>query len=105
MPTQNVNLSEHFAQFIRDCVASGHYNNASEVVRTALRLLEQQQEEHRMKLERLRSEVHTGFEDLKEGRYREINGEEELQSFFNEIDERSDALLRREATGVQATEV
>ena len=85
MPTQNVNLSDHFAQFIRNCVASGHYNNASEVVRTALRLLEQQQEEHRMKLERLQSLTSEAFEALDRGEYNTYSSET-IHELFDRVD-------------------
>jgi antitoxin ParD1/3/4 len=40
--TRNVSLTAELNAFIRSQVASGHYQNASEVVRAALRLLVQQ---------------------------------------------------------------
>ncbi len=45
MPTQNVNLADHHANFIRSSVDSGRYRNASEVVRAGLRLLEDHEAE------------------------------------------------------------
>jgi antitoxin ParD1/3/4 len=40
--TRNVSLTAELNAFIRAQVASGHYQNASEVVRAGLRLLAQQ---------------------------------------------------------------
>lgn len=51
MPTQNVNLPDHLAAFIRETTQGGRYQNASEVVRAELRLLETHEEEQRLKLE------------------------------------------------------
>jgi antitoxin ParD1/3/4 len=45
--TRNVSLTAELNAFIRDQVASGQYQNASEVVRASLRLLHRQ--EHRRK--------------------------------------------------------
>ncbi len=41
--TLNVSLPVELGQFIKDLVASGRYASASEVVRAALRLLEERQ--------------------------------------------------------------
>ncbi len=60
MPT-SVALSAHFEQFVRHQVASGRFNNASEVVRAGLRLLEDQQQEAAFKLEVLRAAIADGF--------------------------------------------
>lgn len=44
----NVHLTPELERFARECVAEGRYNNVSEVVRSALRLLQdwEQQREH-----------------------------------------------------------
>ena len=47
--TRNVSLTAELNAFIRAQVASGHYQNASEVVRASLRLLQRQEERHRRK--------------------------------------------------------
>ena len=44
MPTRNINLTEHFNAFVERQVSSGRYSSASEIVREALRLLEEQEQ-------------------------------------------------------------
>ena len=56
MPT-SVALGAHFEAFIKEQLASGRYNNASEVVRDGLRLLEDRQQERRINLDALRTEL------------------------------------------------
>ena len=46
-------LGEHFDRFVKEQVASGRYNNESEVVRDALRLAELRE----LKLQALREQV------------------------------------------------
>jgi antitoxin ParD1/3/4 len=59
MPT-SVTLSPHFEAFIRDQIVSGRYNNTSEVVRAALRLMEEQQQRRDIQLKALKAEIAAG---------------------------------------------
>lgn len=61
MPT-SITLSSHFEVFIRQQVESGRYNNASEVVRAGLRLLEDQERLNNVKLAELRQSISTGMQ-------------------------------------------
>ena len=54
MPTRNVVLTDRQAELIEKLVASGQYQNASEVLRDGLRLLERREREEVLKLEVLR---------------------------------------------------
>jgi antitoxin ParD1/3/4 len=72
MAARNVSLTPALAEFVDESVASGQFQNASEVVREGLRLLKQRQEEDRLRLERLRQEVRRGLDDLAHGRIIEV---------------------------------
>ena len=61
MPT-SVALGTHFEEFVKVQVSSGRYNNASEVVRDGLRLLQDQEDLRRAKLEWLRTELQQGLD-------------------------------------------
>lgn len=61
MPTRNVNLPEKLDQFITAKVESGEYANASEVMRTALRLLERDEREYEEKMAALRAAIDDGL--------------------------------------------
>ena len=60
MPT-SVALSPHFESFVRDQVESGRYNNASEVVRAGLRLLEDEQNRLQLQNEAMRAAIKAGL--------------------------------------------
>jgi antitoxin ParD1/3/4 len=61
-------LGERFENFIREQVASGRYNNASEVVRAGLRLLESEEELRKSKLVELDAMLDEGLADIDAGR-------------------------------------
>lgn len=61
MPTRNVSLPEKLDQFITAKVESGDYANASEVMRTALRLLEKEEREYEEKMAVLRAAIEEGL--------------------------------------------
>ena len=58
----NISLTPHLEEMIRGKIASGSYNSASEVVREALRLLEQADEFRALKMQKLREDIREGLE-------------------------------------------
>lgn len=62
MPTRNVNLTPELDRFVLKKVKGGRYENASEVVRAALRTLEREEREYQTKLAALRVAIKEGEE-------------------------------------------
>ena len=60
MPTRNVNLTDELDRFVLAKVESGRYENASEVVRAALRTLEREEQQYEIKLAALKSAIDEG---------------------------------------------
>lgn len=71
----------HQEQVIQDLVQSGRYQNASEVMREGLRLLEQRIAEDAAKIEALRQATSIGIMDLEHGRFTQLN-EGDLEHFL-----------------------
>jgi antitoxin ParD1/3/4 len=66
----NVSLTPELEKLVAERVTSGRYASASEVIREALRLLEE-----RDRLNRLRDDVQLGLEQLDQGRHRPFNNQ------------------------------
>ena len=58
----NVNLTPQLEEMVRTKVWSGMYTSASEVVREALRLMEEQDRFRAAKLEQLRQDIRKGLD-------------------------------------------
>jgi len=72
MPTRSVLLTNHQRDVIETLVKSGRYQNASEVLREGLRLIEQREREDAHKFQALRQATRTGLADLPAGRFTEV---------------------------------
>jgi antitoxin ParD1/3/4 len=70
MPTRNVVLTPHQASFVEQLVASGQYQNASEVLCEGLRLVEQREAETSARLTALKEVAAIGIADFDAGRFR-----------------------------------
>lgn len=75
MPTRNVVLTDHQEQLISGLVTSGRYQNASEVLREGLRLIEERGAREAAKLKILREAARVGFADFDAGRFLELDGD------------------------------
>ena len=63
----NVSLTRELEELVNQRVATGKYQSASEVVREALRLLEQRDAIRQARLERLRGELRRGQQQVEAG--------------------------------------
>ncbi len=81
----NFSLTPTLEQFVRDCARSGGYNNASEVVREALRLLMRVEEQRELRLAGLRAAIREGDEALARGEFTDLGSDKELDAFLAEL--------------------
>jgi antitoxin ParD1/3/4 len=81
-------LTERQAELIESLVESGRYQNASEVLRDGLRLVEQREAEDASKLKALRSAARVGIGALERGEFKEFEDMEELRTYLNGLSEK-----------------
>lgn len=93
MPTRNVVLTDHQTELIERLVASGRYQNASEVLREGLRLIEDREAEDKARLKALRDAARTGIADIEAGRFRSFDSAAELGRHLSAL--AGDAIRRR----------
>ncbi len=85
MPTRNVVLTNHQASLVEQLVSTGRYQNASEVLREGLRLVEQREAEDASRLEALRSAVKVGIDDMDAGRFKTFDTTASLRLHLKSI--------------------
>lgn len=79
----NVSLTPELEQLVHEKVQSGRYLSASEVVREALRLLEERDRLREVRLEALREKIAVGIEQGDKGEV--IDGEEVFRELREDI--------------------
>jgi antitoxin ParD1/3/4 len=95
MPTRNVVLTDRQEKLIESLVQAGRYQNASEVLRDGLRLLEQRDAEDAARLVALREAASAGIADIERGDYKEFSSARSLVAYLREqteplLDDKSD---------------
>jgi antitoxin ParD1/3/4 len=84
MPTRNLVLTDHHENVIESLVSSGRYQNASEVLREGLRLVERREAMEQARLEALKSAARAGFADLEQGRFIDVD-DADLEDALDEL--------------------
>ena len=97
MPTRNVVLTEHLEEVIDRLVKTGRYQNASEVLRDGLRLVEQREAREAAKLAALKEAAAIGFHDIEQGRFEDVT-EDGLEEFMSGLGQQ--ASLRAKKAGL-----
>jgi antitoxin ParD1/3/4 len=85
MPTRNVVLTAHHEALIERLVASGRYQNASEVLRAGLRVLEREDSEHEARLAALRAAIKVGIDAADRGDVVELRDAASIRAYVRGI--------------------
>jgi antitoxin ParD1/3/4 len=89
MPTRNVVLTDHQAQLVEKLVSTGRYQNASEVLREGLRLIEDREAQDNARLHALRQAARVGMADIDAGRFRSFESPAALSRQLTAITDRA----------------
>ena len=97
MPTRNVVLTDRQSTMVDALVESGRYQNASEVLRDGLRMVEQRHLEDAARLDALRNAVDVGIAAVERGDFKEFADPDALRGHFDKI---ADKIIADHARGI-----
>jgi antitoxin ParD1/3/4 len=86
MPTRNVVLTDRHERLIEALVRAGRYQNASEVLREGLRLVERQETEDAAKLKALREAAELGERSCETEPVIVLETDQDFDRFFEEVE-------------------
>ena len=115
MDQMNISITDELAGYVRKKVKSGRYNNASEVVRDALRRMENE-DDRALRLAQptaediladltgeqltgIRERVLSGIESIERGEYTEYEGPDDLKKLAEGVKARGRQLLAQKDGG------
>ena len=84
MPTRNVVLTDHQNALVNRLVSAGSYQNASEVLREGLRLLERRAADDQARIAALRASAKVGLGDIAAGRVTDFDRRDALAQHLSE---------------------
>lgn len=101
----NISITDQLAEYVREKVKSGRYNNASEVVRDALRRMEEEDARAlrlaapsaedviadltEVQIESIRKRVRAGIQDVEEGNFQTYEGHDGLRRLIETVKDSS----------------
>lgn len=107
----NISMTDQLAEYVREKVKSGRYNNASEVVRDAIRRMEEADARAlrlaapsaedviadltEVQIENIRNRVRAGIQDIEEGNFHTYAGADGLQNLIANVKDNSRKALER----------
>lgn len=91
----NISLTPELEMMVAEKVKTGMYSTASEVVREALRLLQERDEFRKWKLEQLRKDVQVGLDEAERGDVSVWDRDKMLREARERFDRYQDAAAAR----------
>lgn len=120
MDQMNVSITDELATYVRKKVKSGRYNNASEVVRDALRRMEEEDSKTvrlaqptaealladltGQQVDQIRQRVMSGIEAIDEGRFKVYQGPAGLRDLAESVQARARKRLKKAGSRRSAQE-
>jgi antitoxin ParD1/3/4 len=84
MPTRNISLTPEQDAFVEEVLEAGEYQNASEAIRDALRVLQQRRREDSLRLKALRAQIKAGVDAFDRGDFAEVE-DADLEEYLERL--------------------